>query len=290
MLRVSRQLLFLLLCLHGSSVLAAMEIRTIQLQGRQAEEIIPVLRPMLAPGGSLSGSGYKLIVKSTPNNIEQIRALLADIDKVPEQLLIFVSDDVAVLDATQQQSGRLTIGDDKNVKVIVGPAPDDTHAAGDARVRIGNDRIKAEGQATQQHRDRHEPIAQQVRVTEGLWASIRFGQAVPYATRSINPDGTVTETVTYEPITSGFRVLPRVNGDMVTLSIKPERKSAGPQPGGAYNVTGVETTLRAKFGEWVEIGGNRQDSSSTNRGIGYGRQSGGAERQRIFVKIERVSR
>lgn len=286
MLRAMRNVFLALLFLHAMPVSADMQIQTIQLQGRTAEEIIPILQPMLAPGGSLSGTGYKLIVRSTPENIGQLRALLAEIDSPPEQLLIFVSDDVSVLDASRQHAGRITINKDGNT-VSIGNASQ-VAAAGEARLE--KEGVKIEGQASQRYQTRREPVMQQVRVTEGLWASIQFGQAIPYASRSLNPDGTVTETVTFQPVTSGFQVLPRIQGDTVTLSIRPQRQSAGGQTGGAYDTSAVDTTVRVQLGEWVELGGSNQTTTSYSGVPGSARQSHSGEQQRIFVKIERITR
>lgn len=287
MLRAMRNVFLALLFLHAMPVSADMQIQTIQLQGRAAEEIIPILQPMLAPGGSLSGTGYKLIVRSTPENIGQLRALLAEIDSPPEQLLIFVSDDVSVLDASRQHAGRITINKDGNT-VSIGNASQ-VAAAGEARLE--KEGVKIEGQASQRYQTRREPVMQQVRVTEGLWASIQFGQAIPYASRSLNPDGTVTETVTFQPVTSGFQVLPRIQGDTVTLSIRPQRQSAGGQAGGAYDTSAVDTTVRVQLGEWVELGGSKQTTTSYSGVPGSAaRQSHSGEQQRIFVKIERITR
>jgi len=285
MLCALRKLLLALLCLHATLVSAEMQIQTIELQGRAAEEIMPILQPMLAPGGSLSGTGYKLIVRSTPANIDQLRSLLAQIDSPPEQLLIFVSDDVNVLDTSQQHAGRITINKDGNTASI-GNEP---QAAATGMAQLEKDGVKIEGQASQRYQSRREPITQQVRVSEGLWASIQVGQAIPYTTRSRNPDGTVTETVTFEPVTSGFQVLPRVQGDIVSLSIRPQRQSVGSHAGGAYDTRSVDTTVRIRLGEWTELGGSNQTTTSYSGVTGAARASRLGEQQRIFVKIERIT-
>ena len=92
----------LLLCAALGALLPApraqaadMSIHVIQLHNRTADEVIPLIKPFLAPGAAASGTGYKLIVKTTPDNLQAIRTLLNDIDGGLRQLLITVRQNAA---------------------------------------------------------------------------------------------------------------------------------------------------------------------------------------------------
>jgi type II secretory pathway component GspD/PulD (secretin) len=79
--------LALLLCALGAAALAQ-SLEVIDLQHRTAEEIIPVLRPLLEPGGALSGKDYKLFVRASAANVKQLRQALAQLDRQPRQLFV----------------------------------------------------------------------------------------------------------------------------------------------------------------------------------------------------------
>ena len=86
-----KKLLTLILLFVSTPLWSAMIIETIQLRHRPSDEVIPIIKPMLAPEASITGTGYKLIIKSTPDNISEIQALLREIDIDQNQLRISVS-------------------------------------------------------------------------------------------------------------------------------------------------------------------------------------------------------
>jgi len=65
-------------------------LEVIKLRYRPAEEVIPALRPLLDPGGVLSGDGFNLFVRSTPANLAQLRQALAQLDRRALQYSISV--------------------------------------------------------------------------------------------------------------------------------------------------------------------------------------------------------
>ena len=276
-------ILFLIVCtpLH-----AEMAIETIQLHHRTASDLIPVLQPMVEKGGSISGTGYKLFVKSSPANIEQLRQMLSQIDVAPKQLLISVSLDRAVMQEKAQSSARVTVPGKTTLRVgKASPAP--------AEVDIHNQkdsRIKYDARLFERARTERAPQVQTVRVTEGLWATIKTGQAIPIATRSRNPDGTVTETYTYTAVATGFQVLPRVNGDNVTLAIRPQAQSPQYGAGGTYNTTEIDTTVSGKLGQWIALGSVDSSQQINGAGISYRTQQRNDENHQIYVKVEQVTK
>jgi hypothetical protein len=71
-------------------------IEVISLRHRTAEQVIPVLQPLLAPGGALSGQYNQLIVRTRPENLAQIRSVLDSIDRPARRLMILVRFDNAM--------------------------------------------------------------------------------------------------------------------------------------------------------------------------------------------------
>jgi type II secretory pathway component GspD/PulD (secretin) len=276
-----RHALFILLLFLCTPLRAEMTIETIELHYRSADDVIHILQPMVAPGGSLTGSGYKLFIKSTPENIAQLRKMLADIDMAPVQLLVSVSLDSIVLQENAQGSARITVQGSSTLHA----GDKSTHDNSDQ----SNSRIKYDVHMFERARTQRKPQVQQVRVSEGLWATIKTGQAIPVATSTRNPDGTVTETYTYTAVASGFQVLPRVHGDTVTLMIRPQAQSPSASGGGAYDTTEMDTTVTGKLGQWIALGSVNEKTRGNAAGIAYSTAQRSDTSNQIFVKVERIA-
>ena len=89
----------LLLLLASPAVLAQETLEVISLRHRTVDQVLPVLRPLLAPGGALTGQSNQLIVRTSPENLAQIRAVLDAIDQPPRRLMVSVR-----FDASQQSA------------------------------------------------------------------------------------------------------------------------------------------------------------------------------------------
>ncbi|MDW8469872.1 MAG: secretin N-terminal domain-containing protein [Burkholderiales bacterium] len=139
--------LSVLLALLAIEALAQPQLEVLPLRSRTAEELIPILRPLVEPGGVLTGQGYQLIVRASPRNLEEIRSAIASLDRPPRRLVIAVRQGAS---AAQQAS-------DLEARVRIGPRPrrdrahrrDDDEAARErraartgarGRARLGRDR------------------------------------------------------------------------------------------------------------------------------------------------------
>ena len=281
-----RHLLLMLFLLMGMHAHAEMTIETIELHHRTADDVISILQPMVTSGGSISGTGYKLFIKSTPDNIEQLRKMVSEIDVGAQQLLISVSMDREVLNQTRQGSARVTVNDGKQ-RITVGEQPSGPGSA-DVHLQTDKGKIKYDARLFERAHTERRPQAQQMRVSEGLWATIRTGQAVPIVTRSRNSDGTVTEYMTYQEVTSGFQVLPRVNGNNVILTIRPQAQTPDPAGGGAYLTLEMESTVTGQLGKWLTLGNVDESQRDTATGLTIRTEHRGNESRQIFVKVERI--
>ena len=61
----------------GQSLAQSLEI--IDLKYRTAPEVIPIVQPLVEPGGALSGSDYKLFLRASAANVAQIKRALTEI-------------------------------------------------------------------------------------------------------------------------------------------------------------------------------------------------------------------
>lgn len=69
-------------------------LELIQLKHRTTNEIIPLIDLFLDKHGALSGMQGKIIIRTTPENLREIKQLLNEIDNVPRRLIITVKQDV----------------------------------------------------------------------------------------------------------------------------------------------------------------------------------------------------
>ncbi len=280
-----------ILVLAAAPARAQSVVEVIALHYRTAEEVIPILQPMLDPGGTLSGFRGQLIVRTTPENLVEIKRILASVDAAPRQLLITVRQDAdgSARRSTADVSGN--IGND-NARVVVPPATRERQG-GRVVIQDGDSRVRAhvlDSASTLSDRN-----TQTLRVSEGREAFIQVGQSVPVrgrqVTRSVVGGQVVEQSVDsteYRDVMTGFYVRPRLSGDRVMLDISPQRESLSGDVRGGVNVQRVVTTVSGRLGEWIEIGGIGQDASG-QQAVLLGRTSSSAsDRRRVLVKVDEV--
>jgi hypothetical protein len=264
-------------------------LEVVPLRYRTAEEVIPILQPMLAREGSLSGYQGQLVVRTTPANLEEIKRVLAGLDTAPRQLVITVRQDAeAGRSASAAEVSGSVGGDHGRVTVPGGREP---RGGGSVVLRDGDDSVRLnvrEGSGNQVDRN-----TQSVRVLEGREAFVRIGQSVPVRERQVQRSvvgGRVVEqtveTTQFREAADGIYVLPRVAGDRVTLDISAQRESLSGRAHGGTNVQSLVTTVSGRLGEWIEIGGVSRDASA-QQSVLLGRAATTArDSRRVLIKVE----
>jgi hypothetical protein len=219
---------------------------------------------LLEPGGALTGQYNQLIVRTSPANLEQIRAALAAIDTPARRLVISVRYDAAEASAASGIRGEARISD----------------RGSSAGVRLRD----SQGVAA-------ERVDQRIQVLEGGRALIASGESRPLRQRQViqTPGGPVVqETTVMQDAATGFEVVPRVSGANVVLDIAPQREQFAPGRSGAIQSERAVTTVSGRLGEWLEIGGAAGASSRQDSGILSQRETRRASDRRIWVKVEEV--
>ncbi|MSQ53461.1 MAG: hypothetical protein EXR28_16445 [Betaproteobacteria bacterium] len=275
---------FLLLLLIICSGALRAEVEIIPLRHRTVDQVIPVLRPLVEPGGALSGAQGQLIIRASLANIADLKRVLASIDTPQRRLLISVRQDLEGSDSNRAAgvSGSVGIG-----SVTIRNEP-----GGAARERrIDAEALNAQGvnvRLGEASTRRDERVDQQVQALDGMPAFISTGQSQPQPTRNVTraPDGAliVTDSVSYRDVSTGFEVVPRVSGERVFLDINPRRETPG--PGGTLNVQRMSTSASARLGEWFEIGGLAISSNTQSSGILSSSNAQRQENRRVWVKVE----
>jgi len=281
-------LFLFLLQIPGTSGANDMTLEIIPLKHRLVDDVVPILRPLLVPGGTITGMNNQLIIKSTPGNIAELKNVLENIDHSLRKLMITVKQDAGFSTDNREQSvtGRYRSGD-------VTIANRDGLRHGDGLIISGRDEdgniIRYRLRDSENIRD--EQHAFRVQTVEGSPAFIQAGQSVPIRnrTRHYSPHGVYeTETHEYYDASSGFYVLPRLSGDQVTLLAAPQltRKAPGKRP--VFDVQNVQTTASGKLGEWIRLGGINQDFSESDRELLSSSDSRGSRTGAVWIRVDEI--
>ncbi len=88
---LSRTLVLFLLCVLGLSVgVANTQFKIITLKHRQAAAIMPLVKPLMKRGDTLTGHDYTLIVKTSPSTMREVMAAVRAFDKPAKQLVVSI--------------------------------------------------------------------------------------------------------------------------------------------------------------------------------------------------------
>ncbi len=261
-------------------------LEVITLGYRQADEVIPLLRPLLAPGGTLTGTSNRLIVRTTAANLAELKQVLAIVDSRPRQLVISVRQG-AVGEATRDRtsiSGSVSVGSDAQVQVPPPPG-----ARRDPGVVVQGDSSRIEGRAISRSSAQDSSVTQTVQVLEGNSAFIRTGQSVPLTSTQINrtPGGTqVTQSTDFVNADTGFFVTPRVSGDRVTLEISTARDRVRNPGTGTVSIQRASTVVSGRLGEWIAVGGSSESAERTRSELLSQKRYSTRDERSIMLKVE----
>lgn len=274
MMRAATLLLALLLAALGGTAIAAAgdRLEIIELRNRPAEEVIPLVRPLLQPQDALTGTGYQLIIRAAPDRIREVRELVRQLDQAQKNLLVTVSAgraedlrdrEIGASGRIENERGSVTLGD-----------TDEEGLHGTLRER------STRGQATR---------ASSLRVLEGQSAFIRTGGDVPYVTTAaiITGNRVITSSgVEYRRVETGFYVTPRISGDRVYLHIRPVQQSL--QSDQTIATQEAVTTISGPVGEWITIGGVAEEERYESSGTASRQWETRGRNDAISVKVEVV--
>ena len=212
-----------------------MLLEDIELQHKPAGDIIPLIEPLLPENAVITGEGYKIILKTTAENLPQVKQLIAELDTPRQQLQIAVSLDPAVL---QQQTSLPTLTTNIPGKDKTSPAP------------------ISQTETTQIYKTQGQQAAaglQVIQVLQDRWTMIRTGQSIPVMNRIRNPDGTITESISYQQVNQGLRIRPHLSGKVVELSVQPFYEAASQSGTGRQLYYKQEKQTKTHLGTWISV-------------------------------------
>lgn len=272
--------LFLICLLFCSSVFmqsasAETEFKIFTLQHRFANDLLPMIDPMVGADGTANGVDNQLIVRAQPDRMREIEALVAKFDaaRVNRKITVSTSNNVQSQQKRVEATGSTKVG-----KVTV---------SNDRRARPNSGNIDIENST---HNTRQNSN-QFINVLDGERAFIRVGQLVPFSQEWI----TVTRRYVqlerftdWREVTTGFAVRPRTVGNpnekIVELEITPRIARLNGQ--GFIDFEELTTVIRTSLGSWVDIGGTMQNNDEVSRKILGFQTSASQQNSALSVKVD----
>jgi hypothetical protein len=256
----------LLAALAAPAALCAQAIEVIELRHRTAEDVLPLLRPFIEPGGALSGQGSQLFLRAAPATAQQVKQMLALLDRPPRLLEITVRQDLA------REETQRTVNADGSVVVS------SRRSSGSLSVEAGSGRTEATRR-----------VGQSVRVIEGGRAMIGIGVAIPFSFNQwvVSPQGLteVVATTTYEAIT-GFAVRPLLAGEVVTLELSPTDAALTSQ---GIERAQLMTRVQGRLGDWIALGGADLAEQARRGGVISSDARSASSQRGVWVRVEDVT-
>ena len=256
----------------------AESLETIPLRYRTAEELLPILQPLVPQGSAITGTGDMLLVRTDAATLRLLREAVASLDRAPRQLLITVGQALSAQGSGTSVRGSGTIGSgDVQVGVNRPPA---TSAGAQVVVRnsTAGDDIRN---------------VSSVQALEGYETYVSIGQSRPFTSMTVTGGvyfpPVVSQSTGFRDVQTGFYVTPRVNGDRVTLEISSRQQSLTSETHDAPVTTGsVNTTVTGKLGEWLRIGGSADSSDGSNSGLVTWGTRSDLTQYSAWVKVDEV--
>jgi hypothetical protein len=124
-----------------------------------------------------------------------------------------------------------------------------------------------------------------LRAMDGHPAFIETGKLIPYYSGPLFLLG--TGTVTFRDASSGFWVVPRVQGKQVSLEISTQAARPAVRGDGSIDHQQVATRIQAKLGEWLTIAGTDQSiARQGHSGVGYRTHRDDQDHRIIQLKVD----
>lgn len=258
------------------------EARVIQLKHRPANEVIPLIRPLLGPDDVLSGMDFRLIIRTSDSNLKEVERILAQVDVARQQLRITMEQAVAGDRATTSQSvtGTTQIGDRARITLPAKPPEN-----GGLVVQKNGLRYEA----TRRTSTAGSVTTQTVMTQDGQRAYIRVGQSVPHVRKILALSGrqlVLAQDIELQDVSTGFDVLPRVHGDRVLVEITPRLSSLRNPATGLADFQELSTTVETKLGEWLDLGEIMGNRGEVERAILESANTSAGERRTVRIRIE----
>lgn len=247
-----KKLFLILFLLFSASIWAATEFKIITLQHSFANDLLPVITPMVGADGTATGINNQLIIRAEPARMREIETLVKELDKAKVNRRITVDRSGM---STLQRNRTAVNGSIKSGRVII---------RNDRRSRPNSSSINIERNTTTTSRS----SSQFLNVLDGERAFISVGQLVPFTQDWITITSqfvAINQVTQWQDVSTGFTVRPRTIGNQVALEITPRIASLNSQ--GLIDFESLSTVVYVQLGEWLDIANTMQNRDSLSRKI-----------------------
>ena len=239
-------------------------LEVIPLHHRSATELLPMVQDFIATSGVIKAADDKLIIRTHPANLSELRKLITKLDVPLRSLLITVK--------------QLTGESARQAQMNAESRPGDIDAS----------TVTAHVWQTDSRDDADR--TQQLLVTEGAEAFIDAGRKIPISdfAMSQSQSGTLIEQKTrYVGATTGFYVRAHLNGDTVSIEITPyQTTQSGVATPPEFKTDALLTTVTGKLGEWITIGASSTSiDENKHKVIEYSTTQRGEQDRRILLRV-----
>ncbi|WP_373184858.1 secretin N-terminal domain-containing protein [Halopseudomonas sp.] len=251
-------------------VQAAPQTEVFTLGYNMADSLIPAIKPMLGEDERVSAFGNQLIVRAEPERIEEIRALLADIDRQPAQLRI------SVVNSGSSTSSERGFGVDGRFST----------GAGD--IIVGDPGVTNQARIIRRETRGRNDGVRQITANEGYPVLIQSGKSVPLTTTTTDAYGRILQQTQYQDVTQGFYATVRLNGDQATITLSANNNRLNSDDDRVIDVQQADTVVTGRVGEWITVGTLGDTARSNNQDIGQRLRTRNENEGSIRLMVERL--
>jgi len=252
------------------------EIKVLALKHVAAEEIVTVVRDVLAGQGKVSTWDNRLIINASAEEISIIEEVLQQIDLPPTMLRISVRQE-----NRQGQAGNRANLSNTPASVMTGAGVPEPIVSASGAQQLGNTA---------------EQTTQTLRLRDGSKGFILMGEMVPNVREMLllaRRYAGYGQNIDFQAVNTGFWVRPILERGYATLEIRPHLE--GFQRSGArmmgmpseVQLQDLVSTVRVPLGQWVDLGHYLREGDEVSRAILTWRTSSLHQERTVWVKVAR---
>ncbi len=262
---ISATLQLVCLLLFSLSLNAAEEMEIFELRGKTLDEMIPLIRPFVGTEGTVTGMHNQLIVRTTPDRMQEVRRILEQFDHPPRRLLIHLRE-TNPLSGSEEASQIST--DNRHVKIG----------------RPGESGIRLKQYDSRQRND----SMRTVQALEGSPTLILSGSSQPFVSGRGYHTGPYPGGHTeyqYRNIDSGFYATAHLIGEQVRIDITTQREDLL-QDRRTIDRRESSSSVSGRLGEWIPLANISNRRQQSKQGIGMRGNTDLAQSETLWVMVE----
>ena len=267
--------ILLILLFFCTSSFAQTEFKIFTLQHHFANDLLPIIEPMVGMDGTANGINNQLIIRANPERMREIEATIVKLDTAR------VNRKISVNTSSNSQTQRERVEASGSTKVGKVTVSNDRRAQNSNKPNSG--RVEVENSSSNSSQNSNQFIS----VLDGERAFIRVGQIVPFTQEWVTITRRyiqVDRFTDWREITTGFAVRPRTIGNDVELEITPRIARLNNQ--GYIDFEELTTVVRTTLGNWVDIGGTMQQNDEVSRKILARQSASSQQNSNLSVKVD----